>query len=130
MMVCCFFKEEATTEIYTYGQTLALHDSLPIWWLTSAWGQDRRTSRRGQRTCRRPSRSGCGSPRRAVRAAQPHARGARTRGAGPPADRRSEEHTSELQSLMRTSYADICLQNIINQHHTQYLSIHTYVIPP
>src|SRR3546814_1434133 len=25
--------------------------------------------------------------------------------------RRSEEHTSELQSLMRTSYADSCVQN-------------------
>src|SRR3546814_9100549 len=28
---------------------------------------------------------------------------------------RSEEHTSELQSLMRTSYAVFCLKN--NQHH-------------
>src|SRR3546814_6296934 len=27
--------------------------------------------------------------------------------------RRSEEHTSELQSLMRTSYADFCLQKKI-----------------
>src|SRR3546814_3932642 len=26
-------------------------------------------------------------------------------------DARSEEHTSELQSLMRTSYADFCLKN-------------------
>src|SRR3546814_7372112 len=40
------------------------------------------------------------------------------------AEERSEEHTSELQSLMRISYADICLQkkkmptshSIINQH--------------
>src|SRR3546814_2028032 len=28
-----------------------------------------------------------------------------------PADKRSEEHTSELQSLMRISYAVFCLQN-------------------
>src|SRR3546814_6523180 len=28
----------------------------------------------------------------------------------PPAHRRSEEHTSELQSLMRISYAVFCLQ--------------------
>src|SRR3546814_3820870 len=28
-----------------------------------------------------------------------------------PATRRSEEHTSELQSLMRISYAVFCLQN-------------------
>src|SRR3546814_9219114 len=31
---------------------------------------------------------------------------------------RSEEHTSELQSLMRTSYAVFCLpKNILNQQH-------------
>src|SRR3546814_4376215 len=41
------------------------------------------------------------------------------------AGRRSEEHTSELQSLMRISYAVFCLkkkkylynQNVINNHH-------------
>src|SRR3546814_4233243 len=33
---------------------------------------------------------------------------------------RSEEHTSELQSLMRTSYADFCLKKKTNtQHHDQ-----------
>src|SRR3546814_5916114 len=31
-------------------------------------------------------------------------------GAGAPLARRSEEHTSELQSLMRTSYAVFCLK--------------------
>src|SRR3546814_11128757 len=37
-MVACsffFFKDTATTEIYTYGHTLSLHDALPISW-TSA----------------------------------------------------------------------------------------------
>src|SRR3546814_9542819 len=29
---------------------------------------------------------------------------------------RSEEHTSELQSLMRTSYAVLCLKNKTNNH--------------
>src|SRR3546814_8915815 len=37
---------------------------------------------------------------------------------------RSEEHTSELQSLMRISYAVFCLKkkknNYINQPHTEY----------
>src|SRR3546814_1226092 len=33
---------------------------------------------------------------------------------------RSEEHTSELQSLMRISYADFCLKNTMNT--TQQLS--------
>src|SRR3546814_20459082 len=31
-MACCvfFFNDTATTEIYTYGHTLSLHDALPI----------------------------------------------------------------------------------------------------
>src|SRR3546814_8803962 len=42
-------------------------------------------------------------------------------------DRRSEEHTSELQSLMRISYAVFCLkkktvkQNTPLAHHSRYL---------
>src|SRR3546814_3387748 len=47
----------------------------------------------------------------------------RSTAAEPP--RRSEEHTSELQSLMRTSYAVFCLKktthNNTNQHHTLYM---------
>src|SRR3546814_7007902 len=34
---------------------------------------------------------------------------------------RSEEHTSELQSLMRISYAVFCLQKISNRIHLQLL---------
>src|SRR3546814_6657497 len=33
---------------------------------------------------------------------------------------RSEEHTSELQSLMRISYAVFCLKKKKNTHNTQY----------
>src|SRR3546814_9992878 len=33
---------------------------------------------------------------------------------------RSEEHTSELQSLMRISYAVFCLKKKKNQHRTKY----------
>src|SRR3546814_8037963 len=36
--------------------------------------------------------------------------GAALNGSGLPIDLRSEEHTSELQSLMRISYAVFCLQ--------------------
>src|SRR3546814_2741367 len=36
-----------------------------------------------------------------------------------PHRRRSEEHTSELQSLMRTSYAVFCLKKKTHQHHKQ-----------
>src|SRR6187397_3681924 len=67
-----FFKDTATTEIYTVYNTLSLHDALPI-------------SSRGTR---------CGR-----------------RGDWPTARRsRSEEHTSELQSLYTISYAVFCLK--------------------
>src|SRR3546814_10894747 len=38
---------------------------------------------------------------------------------------RSEEHTSELQSLMRISYAVFCLQKITNTKYTLQTHIHT-----
>src|SRR3546814_8677759 len=37
-------------------------------------------------------------------------------GRAPPATARSEEHTSELQSLMRISYAVFCLKKKTKQH--------------
>src|SRR3546814_7202429 len=40
--------------------------------------------------------------------------------------KRSEEHTSELQSLMRTSYAVFCLKKKINKRYPlQLLDIHS-----
>src|SRR3546814_9309461 len=39
-------------------------------------------------------------------------------------DQRSEEHTSELQSLMRISYAVFCLQKKIRPLHTRYISVY------
>src|SRR3546814_6942405 len=38
---------------------------------------------------------------------------------------RSEEHTSELQSLMRNSYAVFCLKNKKTKHKQIYIIIHT-----
>src|SRR3546814_9796838 len=39
---------------------------------------------------------------------------------------RSEEHTSELQSLMRTSYAVFCLKKQIDSHGTQTSNDNTF----
>src|SRR3546814_3799161 len=79
-MIFCFFNDTATTEIYTYRHTLSLHDALPI--------------------CRGNHPAGPrGGPRRL--ALSGGVRGDRSR---------SEEHTSELQSLMRISYAVFCLK--------------------
>src|SRR3546814_16890517 len=81
-----FFNDTATTEIYTYCHTLSLHDALPI-----SSSRARRAGPNGRRAA---------SSRRSVRRAL--RRGSRVR--------RSEEHTSELQSLMRISYAVFCLK--------------------
>src|SRR3712207_9304358 len=76
---CFFFNDTATTEIYT----LSLHDALPI------------SPGRVQDSPLRPAREGRGVGRRRLAAARGRlARGAR----GRVGARRSEEHTSELQS--------------------------------
>src|SRR5881227_4414241 len=75
-----FFNDTATTEIYTTVHTLSLHDALPI------------STPRRRRCCLWPS--GRGRSARATR----------------QADRRSEEHTSELQSRTVISYAVFCLK--------------------
>src|SRR3546814_5949347 len=45
--------------------------------------------------------------------------------AGAPRIERSEEHTSELQSLMRRSYAVFCLKNKKKQHYNESSSTNT-----
>src|SRR3546814_5253626 len=46
-------------------------------------------------------------------------------------ENRSEEHTSELQSLMRISYAVFCLKKTKNNHHTaQKPSLHRLPLVP
>src|SRR3546814_5100662 len=84
-----FCIDSATTEIYTCCHTLSLHDALPIW-------SRHRSRRRRSPRCR--CRRGCG-----IRRCPPRVK-------GPRCPRRSEEHTSELQSLMRISYAVLCLK--------------------
>src|SRR3712207_8309951 len=85
-VICCFFffNDTATTEIYT----LSLHDALPIWPL-AAVGRKRLSPW----ACR-PS-----GARTVTRRSWPRVRSpVRTRPLGSIEMRRSEEHTSELQS--------------------------------
>src|SRR3546814_13287577 len=91
------FTDTATTEIYTYGHTLFLHDALPIL-------SDRRLA-----GTQAPGFALVG--RRASRNAGANVLGGEIKGEASAAGRgRSEEHTSELQSLMRISYAVFCLK--------------------
>src|SRR3546814_4971877 len=98
---CC--NDTATTEIYTYVHTLSLHDALPI----------SSTPARRRRSRTRVGSAGAGSASR-LRAPWTGGRCASPTGSWAT---RSEEHTSELQSLMRISYAVFCLkkQKTINR---------------
>src|SRR3546814_17376014 len=88
-----FFNATATTEIYSYLHTLSLHDALPISMRSSVRALASATS-----MCHHCTRVSSSSflIQAATRTMPPWAR--------------SEEHTSELQSLMRISYAVFCLK--------------------
>src|SRR3546814_11387466 len=116
-----FFNVTATTEIYTDRHTLSLHDALPICsGISSSGGPLGRIRWSGPRECQAgsgpetfPGWSPVGRARRPFRSPAPRPRwlpaataAARSRSNSA----RSEEHTSELQSLMRTSYAVFCLK--------------------
>src|SRR3546814_2761132 len=97
--LCFFFNDTATTEIYTYGHTLSLHDALPIFadfgHVPKEYARHRaRHLFGGALFWRRHFADDRRLHRRRVE--------------------RSEEHTSELQSLMRISYAVFCLKKKIH----------------
>src|SRR3546814_5360107 len=95
-IVSFFFNDTATPEIYTYYHPLSLHDALPI---SSRPAGARRRPPAPAPAYRTPGRRpGCGSRRSPGRDSR-DSRGTR-----------SEEHTSELQSLMRISYDVFCLK--------------------
>src|SRR3546814_12857103 len=86
---CFFYNASTTTEISTSRHTHSLHDALPI------SGVRRRHAVRRARQARR-SREAVAQRRLSAS--------------------RSEEHTSELQSLMRISYAVFCLKKKTKKH--------------
>src|SRR3546814_5241549 len=107
-----FFMASATTEIYAFWHPLSRRDALPIFGAcparrdrASVPRDDHNRHHRGDRLCRTPPR------RTRSRAGQCRPRADPTAADGIALRDRSEEHTSELQSLMRTSYAVFFLQN-------------------
>src|SRR3546814_7599533 len=111
--------DTSTTEIYTYVHTLSLHDALPILMHLAADALLRQAAHHGSTAV--PQRGEVDE--HAIKV--PGAGGVGRHGAGPDDWRewckhlgvalsqigaRSEEHTSELQSLMRISYAVFCLK--------------------
>src|SRR3546814_15588548 len=99
-----FFNDTATTGTYTSGHTLSLHDALPI--------SNRVAAERESPGSYRPL-----APEALYLTEAEWAGATKERPIHivtpfdvPPAATRSEEHTSELQSLMRISYAVFCLK--------------------
>src|SRR3546814_6726413 len=92
----------ATTEIYTYCHTLSLHDALPISALGGLLGV------MFSIPLRRALVAESDLPYPEGRAAAEVLKVGEGSRAGDA--ERSEEHTSELQSLMRISYAVFCLK--------------------
>src|SRR3546814_17065286 len=103
--LCFFFcNDTASTEIYTYLLTLSLHDALPICWPTPGFATHM-------------SSTPCGPCSRSCEPGPDRRRVGRSCGDGRSTwTNRSEEHTSELQSLMRISYAVFCLKKKTTQH--------------
>src|SRR3546814_7345495 len=122
-----FFNDTATTEIYTYLHPLSPHDALPI---SSTSPRSAAPRDPTPRPTPAPSQSsatgsrGCPKARRAAISQGASASTSRAGGVKPaPATdlsrsrcTRSEEHTSELQSLMRISYAVFCLKKTRHIH--------------
>src|SRR3546814_8715918 len=120
------FKDTANTEINTNRNTLSLQDALPIFAdagrtrIAVAVGRSdaRRRVNDAERDARNPARPGD-----AARGRHGLSRCAGCATAAGVATvcgsaQRSEEHTSELQSLMRISYAVFCLKKKNNKNHT------------
>src|SRR3546814_18328598 len=104
VMVSYFFfcNDAATTEIYTYLHSLSLHDALPI---SSPGGRPARSAWYGAGSFLWPMTLPPSSLMRTFLVMLPCHRCKRCLS-------RSEEHKSELQSLMRISYAVFCLKKI------------------
>src|SRR3546814_9943560 len=118
-----FFNDPATTEIYTYLHPLSLHDALPIYGLTTGRVSAPANTGRGEilgveATLDLPFRALTSALDGFGVFATGHYTYSSIKFANNPIEaitlpglsKRSEEHTSELQSLMRISYAVFCLK--------------------
>src|SRR3546814_7760168 len=97
-----FFHDTATTEFYPDCHTLSLHDALPIC-RGDVFPRHPRPMAERRDDRGRVGRVMIPMARQKTQAPPLQGRAARLAN-------RSEEHTSELQSLMRISYAVFCLQ--------------------
>src|SRR3546814_1869040 len=117
-----FFNDTAATEIYTDCHTLSRPAALPIWrGLASGAMISAASSLTASSTAAltTPAVAAHSHPRGVPRRMITLLRSVGTKAAGTVSGTRgrSEEHTSELQSLMRLSYAVFCLKKKKNHNH-------------
>src|SRR3546814_3395214 len=101
-LCCYFFNDPATPDIYTYCHTRSLHDALPIY-VAHEIKNPLASLRSAIESLSRLEDSRL---RNELIAIATHD----VRRIDRLVSERSEEHTSELQSLMRISYAVFCLK--------------------
>src|SRR3546814_5352243 len=121
MFLCIFFfNETATTELYTYCPTLSLHAALPISILIPSAVSLRLVGAVVGGGGGGPAQVDLGSlsSSEETRSDRFEALILSTAPYAVRFDSRSEEHTSELQSLMRISYAVFCLKKKIKKSTT------------
>src|SRR3546814_10938680 len=111
-----FFNDTATTEIYTYLHTLSLHYALPIYVFVPS--SQKRNAAKHLDHCRSKDFN-------KLIHRPPNFAASKLR---------SEEHTSELQSLMRNSYAVFCLKKKNNNknalhHHNETIENYSNDMP-
>src|SRR3546814_4621680 len=114
-LFCFVFNDTATTEIYTYLHTLSLHDALPISPIFHVPPCSRQIRLARHWALGSVTRAGILWPLEAS-ASVPAGGHCHRRCRPECAIGRSEEHTSELQSLMRISYAVFCLKKKKTDH--------------
>src|SRR3546814_1469517 len=110
--LCCVSDVTATTKSYTYGHALSRHDALPISVASSILrcaSPLHNVSVRHDRR-RRPQRGSSLGVTSSISVRSASASMATRLLGTPMRSKRSEEHTSELKSLMRISYAGFCLK--------------------
>src|SRR3546814_18875636 len=103
--LCVVFNDTATTEIYTYCHTLSRHDALPSFAAT--------VQRAPEGKLLAGDVGGYAAMLFSDGQGAVGGAGIDKHGLDFKTFRRSEEHTSELQSLMRISYAVFCLKKKI-----------------
>src|SRR3546814_16448371 len=110
MLYCFFFNDTATTDIYTYCHTLSLHDALPICLAIAGGVRGCRHLHAVRRKLAEERRTDTGLAFDSELRVECFKRVLDDRQTQTGTTGRSEEHTSELQSLMRISYAVFCLK--------------------